>query len=148
MILLKKNKYLLPIFVFNLLVLFSWLRTNSHIHKSDYDGVFIVLLLFSRFVFLPLDALYISRLIYSKNRKTLSIISGIFVLLIFYIFIDPWFMGIAWYPSWLMKYEIIQNLSNQIDGFFYILWFIHIIALDLVIRYFGEKIYLWFDVAK
>ncbi len=151
---IKKHKYLLFLIVFNSIVLgwgkyimskISYFMFSGEINLADD---WLIKYIFLWVLLLPLDSLYIARRIYSVKKKWLNISSSILILLTFIFFIDPGFMSIPWVPSWLLKYDFIQNMTNIIPWFIFILWVGYIIWWDLLLRYMGNKLYCHFKKQK
>ena len=140
---IKKYKYLSFLIILNIIIILGiW-------HCYNIEKEFAIVLLFcSWFVLIPLNGIYLSRKVYSVKNKRISTISAIFSILTFLFFIDPWFMSIPWRPSWLLKYEIFQNLSGNIPFFFFLLWWIYIILCDILLKFIWNKINTYINKGK
>ncbi len=147
---IKKHKYLLFLIVFNGIVLgwgkyiggkIGYFMFSGEINLADDR---LIKYIFLWILLLPLDSLYIARRIYSSKKRWLNISSSILIFLTFIFFIDPGFMSIPWVPSWLLKYDFIQNMTNSIPWFIFILWSGYIIWWDLLLKYIGNKLYCYF----
>ena len=141
---LLKKKSLLWIIILNIIVI-SIVR---YINFSSNNNYWQILLILPWILLLPINSLYISKLLYLSNKKMITIISRSITIITFLFLIDPWFMSIPWRSSWLLKYEIFQNLSSNIPLFFFLLWWIYITISDILLRFIWNKINTYINKGK
>jgi hypothetical protein len=137
MVSFRKNKYLF----FNILLNLTVFLLVWYVITFTKNDLLKLLFILPRILLLPLDSLYVSRKIYSTKNKWISVISWVITFFSFLFLMDPWIAKIPWEYSWLMRYEIIQNLTSMIPFFLFILWAIYIIWCDVLLRFIGNKVY-------
>lgn len=133
---LLKKKSLLWMIILNIIVI-SIVR---YINFSNNNSYLQVLLILPWILLLPINTLYISKLLYFSSKRRVKITSRIITYISFLIIIDPGISKLPGELNWLMKYESIQYLSANIPFFFFFLWWIYIIISDILLRFIWNKI--------